>query len=270
MAIAKINDIECYYEVHGSGRPLLLIEGLSSDSQTWQLVLDRLKEHFKVIIFDNRGVGRTKDSGKPFDIAIMAKDAVMLLEHLGIEDADVLGHSMGGYIAQEIAITYPAKVKKLILQSTATHTSERNKLLFLDLVEIYENDASYEALLKEFMVWILTPEYFNDKQKTKQFIEYAMNYSYRQTPEDFKRQVEAYLGYSSLNRADNIQAETLVISGKKDILITPEESNLLASKIQNATIKYIANAAHSIQVEAPEELADEICAFSRCRDQVRG
>jgi len=240
---------------------LLLIAGLASDSQTWQLVLNGLRARFKVIIFDNRGSGRTKDAGAPIDIDLMAKDAVMLLDHLGIEDADILGHSMGGYIAQEMAITYPKRVKKLILVSTSTHTSERNKVLFQDLIKMYDNAPSYEDFLKEFMVWILTPEYFSDKRKTEKFIDYVLNYPYRQSSDDFKRQVNAYTGYSSLGRVNKILAETLVVTGGKDILITPEEANLLASSIQIATLKKIPNAAHSIQVEAPDEFVDAVCAF---------
>ncbi len=261
MTIAEINDIECYYEIHGTGRPLVLIGGLASDSQTWQLVLDRLKELFRVIIFDNRAVGRTKDAGKPLDIPVMANDTVTLLEHLGVGNAAILGHSMGGYIAQEIAITYPARVNKLVLASTAACTSGRNKHLFLNMADIYEETASYEKLLKEFMVWMFTPGYFDDKERTDEFIRCALDHPYRQTPEDFKRQVEAYIEYSSLDRLDRIQAETLVLSGEKDILITREETDLLASGIPNARVKHIAGTAHSIQTESPEKFADEICAI---------
>ena len=263
MSFAKINDIECYYETHGDGEPLLLIGGLASDSQTWSLMFNHLKKCFKVIIFDNRGVGRTKDSGRPFDISVMAKDAAMLLEHLGAKNADILGHSMGGYIAQEIAITCPGRVNKLILSSTASSTSKRNKVLFLDLVKMYESAASYETFLREFMVWLFTPDYLSDKEKTNEFIKYLLAYPYRQTPTDFKRQVAAYIGYSSLDRLDKIKAETLVISGEKDILVTREETDLLASKVQDAETRYMANTAHSIPAESPKEFADEICAFLR-------
>ena len=261
MSIAKVNNIECYYELHGEGRPLLLIGGLGSDSQTWVPVLDQLKECFKVITFDNRGVGRTKDNGGPFNISVMANDAISLLDHLGVNDADILGHSMGGYIAQEIAATYSSRVSKLILASTSSFTSERNKVIFSDLVKLYESDVPYESFLKEFMTWLFTSDYLASKEKTDKFIKYVVDYPYRQTLPDFKRQVNAYLGYSSLDKLDQISTETLVISGAKDILITPEETELLASRIRHAKIRYLKNTAHSIITESPEEFADEICAF---------
>lgn len=258
MATAEVNGAQLYYEIHGDGHPLLLIGGLSSDSATWSLILENLKKCFKVIIFDNRGAGRTKDSGGPFDIGVMAKDSVMLLDRLKIEKATILGHSMGGYIAQEAAITYPERVERLILESTSAETSERNKFLFTNLIKLYENDSTYEVFLKEFMVWLFTPEYFNDKKKRDEFINYILSYPHRQSPEDFKRQVEAYTGYSSTERLEKIQAETLVLSGEKDMLITPEETSFLASRIANAEMKYIAGAAHSIQTESPEKITEEI------------
>lgn len=261
MSFAEINDIECYYEIHGEGRPLLLIGGLSSDSQTWSLVLNELKKCSKLIIFDNRGSGRTKDPGSPFDISVMTKDAVMLLEHLEVKNADILGHSMGGYIAQEIAITCPTLVNKLVLASTASGTSERNKILFRDLAKLYKSDVPYETFLKEFIVWLFTPEYFEDKDKVDEFIKYLVSYPYRQSSEDFERQAEAYIGYSSLDKLNKIQAETLVMTGEKDILILPEETDLLASGMPHARTKHVANSAHSIQTESPGVFADEVRSF---------
>ena len=134
MPTAKIKNIDCYYEIYGEGVPMLLIGGLASDSQSWQGVIDGLMKDFKIIVFDNRGVGRTKCPEGSFDVKTMAEDAVMLLDSLGIEKANILGHSMGGYIAQEIAIAHPGRVDKLILESTAAVTSERNKTLFTNLV----------------------------------------------------------------------------------------------------------------------------------------
>ncbi|MFC1548671.1 alpha/beta fold hydrolase [Candidatus Omnitrophota bacterium] len=261
MSFTRINDIECYYEIHGNGKPLVLIGGLSSDSQTWTLMLDRLKKCFTVITFDNRAAGRTKDPGGPFDISLMAKDAVMLLEILKIENAYILGHSMGGYIAQEIAITHPELVNKLILASTSAYTSEKNKTFFLDLVKIYESGVPYETFLRKFMTVMFTNDHLNDKEKMDQFVKLVTDYPYRQDLEDFKRQVDAYIKYSSLDRLDKINAETLVISGEKDLLITREESDLLASKIRNAATKYLPDTAHSLPAESPQEFAEAICAF---------
>ena len=164
MPVATINSIECYYEIHGQGIPLMLIGGVSSDSQTWQPVLNKLKEHFEIIIFDNRATGRTHCPDESFDIAVLAKDAVTLLEHLKIDKANILGHSMGGYIAQEIAINYPEKVNDLILESTASYTSERNKELFDNLIRMLEENIPYSIFLKEFMNWLFSSAFLMIKK----------------------------------------------------------------------------------------------------------
>lgn len=258
MPIAKINNINCYYEVHGKGRPLILIGGLASDSQSWQFVLNQLKKYFQVIVFDNRGAGRTKYPGGSFEIDTLAKDAVMLFGYLKIENADILGHSMGGYIAQEIAITYPRKVNNLILASTAAFTSARNKLLFANMLKMLEENIPYALFLKEFMCWLFTPGYFEDKDKTDKFIKYALTYPYRQTIDGFRKQVEAYTAYSSYERLERIKAETLVIVGEKDILITRDDTELLVGRISKVTVKYIKGAAHSLPIEVPEDFVSAI------------
>lgn len=261
MSRAKINNIDCYYEVHGKGRPIMLIGGLASDSQTWRLVLNPLKKNRRVIVFDTRGVGRTQYPDKSFDATVLAKDAVALLDHLEIESADILGHSMGGYIAQEIAIAYPGKVNDLILASTAAFTSGRNKVLFTNMLEMLQKNVPYDLFLREFMRWLFAPGYFEDKKRAEGFIKSALDYPYRQTTDGFRRQVEACAAFSSLDRLGRIKAKTLVLAGEKDVLITRDETESLAGRIPKAAAKYIKNAAHSLPLEAPEALVNEIPEF---------
>ena len=261
MPVASINNIECFYEIHGQGMPLMLIGGVSSDSQSWQPVLNKLKNNFEIIIYDSRATGRTHCPAGFFDIAVLAKDAVSLLEYLKIDKANIIGHSMGGYIAQEIAINYPDKVNDLILESTAAFTSERNKKLFDNLIHMLEENLSYEIFLKEFMNWLFSPAFFNDKKKVNEFIRYIEEYPYKQTLEDFKRQLDAYFTYSSLNRLNTIKSQTLIIRGENDILITEEDNRILAGKICNVKVKKIKDAAHSLHVEEPNAFAIEVVAF---------
>jgi pimeloyl-ACP methyl ester carboxylesterase len=262
MPQAEINNISCYYEVHGKGRPLMLVGGLSSDCQTWKLVVDKLKKDFQVIVFDNRGVGRTQYPRGSFDIPIMTKDALALLDHLKIEKADILGHSMGGYIAQEMAITCPDRVNNLMLASTAAFTSARNKFLFSNMVGMLEKDIPHDLFLKEFMCWLFAPEFFNGKVKRTVFIQYVLNAPYRQTIDGFRRQVKAYSAYNSYDRLKKIKAKTLVISGRRDLLITPDEVQLLASRISNARLEYIEDVAHVLPIEDPKIFIEHIRAFN--------
>src|SRR5690349_18217962 len=112
------NGIELYYEIYGEGKPLVLISGLGYSLWQWHRVVPLLAEHFQVITFDNRGVGQSEKPAGPYSAQILAADTVGLLDALQIERAIILGHSMGGFIAQALALDFPGRVEKLILCST--------------------------------------------------------------------------------------------------------------------------------------------------------
>ena len=119
MPKIKVNDIQMFYEVHGEGFPLIMIMGFTGNTSWWDpRWIQTLSEKFKVIAFDNRGAGRTDISDREYSIKLFAEDTAGLMNALGIPQANVLGISMGGMIAQELVLNYPEKVKKLVLCST--------------------------------------------------------------------------------------------------------------------------------------------------------
>jgi len=120
MPTTNANGINLYYEVYGQGEPLLLIMGLSLNSKSWFRTLPALSEHYQVIIFDNRGVGLSDKPNTPYSIELMAEDARAVLDAAGVETAHVYGISMGGMIAQKLAIKYPERIRSLILGCTTS------------------------------------------------------------------------------------------------------------------------------------------------------
>jgi len=119
MPRTRVHGVELYYEVSGAGEPLLLVAGLGFGAWSWFRQIPDLSQHFRVIAFDNRGAGLSEKPDCEYTIEMMAEDAVALLRTLNVARAHVLGHSMGGYIAQEIALRHPDVVSKLILVSTS-------------------------------------------------------------------------------------------------------------------------------------------------------
>ena len=118
MPHSTVNGIKIYYEEQGTGEPLILINGLAFPMDLWFAQIRELSKDFRVIALDNRGIGRSDHPDEAYSIAMMASDAVGLLQSLGIAKAHVVGLSMGGFIAQEIALSYPEVVNRLILIAT--------------------------------------------------------------------------------------------------------------------------------------------------------
>ena len=120
MPKAEVNGIGMYYQVHGRGEPLVLIPGLGADHTSWFLQARAFKKHYRVITFDCRGMGKTDKPADPFTLETMADDVVALMDHLGADVANIVAVSMGGLVAQEIALDYPDRVSKLVLASSTS------------------------------------------------------------------------------------------------------------------------------------------------------
>lgn len=125
MPKVRVNDIQIYYETRGEGEPLVVIVGLGTDISEWENIIAPLSRHYHVIACDNRGAGRTDKPNIPYSIAMMAADTAGLLRALGIARSNVLGVSLGGRIALELALTHPEQVDRLMLVSTSARVAQR-------------------------------------------------------------------------------------------------------------------------------------------------
>jgi len=261
MPKTKVNNIQLYYELHGKGVPVLLIAGLGCDSQSWQPIIKEISKRFQAIIFDNRGVGRSDIPILPYTIRDMADDALKLLDHLNVRSTNVIAYSMGGYIAQEFAIRYPERVSKLILESTAPISSARNNLLFENFLKWRLHGMDLETWMRAWSFWLFAPQRFEDRSFIDAYIKAALEYPYPQSISAFKGQIEAISAHNTRDRLRSIQAETLVIAGKDDILILPEESEDLTKRIPKCSLLVVEDAAHSVYVEKPKAFIRAVLEF---------
>ncbi len=149
MSAIRIGDISMYYEVHGDGEPLLLINGLGLDSSFWMPQVSVFSQKHRVIVFDNRGVGQTDAPKVSYTTDMMADDTIMLLDHLSIARTNILGFSMGGLIAQKIAIKYPKRVKSMILASTAAELSPKAKQIISVWRRMLKEKINPETYLRQ-------------------------------------------------------------------------------------------------------------------------
>ena len=261
MPYCDHNDITLYYETHGSGPPLLLIAGFASDSQSWQPVIRTLAERFRVIVCDNRGSGRTRPMDVFVSIGDMADDCGRLLDHLGLGASHVLGHSMGGFIAQELALRQPHQLLSLILAATACRNSPRNNALFADWINIHTSGVNLEQWFRAIFYWLFTLRFFDDRHNVAAALNYALDYPFPQSGAALANQVRAMAEFDRSGDISTITLPTLVITGSEDILFPLETADMLVQLIPAARLEMIRNAAHSIHCEQPDAFCRAIITF---------
>ena len=263
MPKVKVNDINIYYEIHGKGFPFFLIRGLSSDVYRWPPnFISELSKNFKIILFDNRGAGRTDKPDIEYSIEMMATDTTGLMKVLNIEKAHILGYSMGGHIAQLIALNYPEKVKKLILCSTGCGGSNgipASKEVRTALAS-NRDGLSDEELVRNWITFYFIESFIRNKPDVVD--EYIRRSLLAPIPShSYRRQLNAINKFNSYKRLKNIRASTLVLSGKEDILVPHENSVLLAENIPGAKIVLLDNLGHGLFTPKPLLLAKTIIEF---------
>ncbi|MCK5036593.1 MAG: alpha/beta hydrolase [Candidatus Sabulitectum sp.] len=253
MASFSVNGVNLYYEVHGSGEPLLLIAGLASDSQSWLPVVEELASYYQVILPDNRGVGRTEPQDVEISIKAIADDCMALLSYLGFSSANILGHSMGGFAALDCAIRYPERVSKLILESTSVFCSPRNTALFSDWYSYLQNGMALDQWFRNIFYWIFSEGFFNDIGALQNAVRSAVEYPYPQTVNAFGDQVKAIEAFNCQEELKNITSKTLAVFGREDILFSPDENARVLNRIPGIVVSTVEHAAHSVHMEKPDE-----------------
>ncbi len=254
-------DQKIYYEVDGVGEPLLLIMGLSGDILAWANQITILKQHFTVIAVDNRDAGRSGAGTDGYAIADMAGDALAVLDALEVNAAHVLGFSMGGMIAQELALNHPARVKKLILYATSSGLATAHASVFDPWEWVVHNDAEGDVLAKFVLSMVMTENFLRDEAMVTQAMALRKAHPYPQSPDSFSRQASAVRGFDASERFTNISAQTLVLVGERDVLVPPWHSGELAAGIPGARLETLEGGGHGMFMEVPDRFTDVVVGF---------
>ena len=258
MATALVKGINIDYTVRGDGEPLVMVTGLGSSQSAFRFHVPTFAKHFRVITFDNRGGGRSDKPAGPYSIRQMADDCIGLLDQLGIKKAHVLGVSMGGTIAQEVAINYPERVSRLVLACTyAGHDALNGRT------------PQWDAAIKAFVQDRKTPSVglvFN-RWPFRVLGHLMLRSGYGRMGDaartGFAAQAEAAAGHDTLARLGSIKAPTLVIAGTGDKAIRPTSSDTLARLIPNAKLVKVKGGSHTFPVENRREFNREVLGFLR-------
>ena len=262
MPTTTINGIDLYYEETGSGPPLLLIAGLSGNTLGWAMLLPALSERFRVIAFDNRGAGRSSASPGPYSTRQMADDATALLDHLGIERADVIGHSMGGMITQELVLAHPEKVDRLVLLATYARPCPAIHDPWLsNWVQACERGADPAAVALSLMPWFFTAALMSEYDQVEAVLTEWLSDPYPAPAHGIASQAAACRTHDTLDRLPQIAAPTLVLVGAEDIVTPVSCSRQLADGIPGARLQVLERGGHIPDAEYPEAVTGALLAF---------
>jgi pimeloyl-ACP methyl ester carboxylesterase len=261
MPFVKADEIQLFYEEHGSGPPLLMIQGLGYPSGMWFRQVPELSKYYRTIVFDNRGVGKSDKPDEEYTVALMAADAACVLRVLDIERAHVIGVSLGGYIAQELALKNPQLVDRLILMSTSCGGSR-----YLELTKTFwEEVASLQGLPPQEIIrqgmalattqsfFLENPEIFNKSLEIR--------FENLQPLYAFVRQSTAGSLFDSRESAHLITRPTLILAGEQDRVMPLTLTEELAEKIPEARLRVFPNAAHLLFLEKTLEVNQAILEF---------
>ena len=260
MPVLEANGIHIGYEIHGQDHPLLLIAGVGYSRWFWHRLIPYLSDAYQVIAMDNRGAGESDKPPGPYTVAMMAADAAGLLDALGIRDAYVMGHSLGGFIAQELAITRPDLVAKLVLAST-THGGMKVIPITPEALEVLtKRDGDPLELIRRGIAVACAPGFAEQHPDLVQEL-IAYRLSNPVPPEAYQAQVMAGMGMNALSdeevarRMAALTMPVLILTGDHDRVVPPGNADLLAQKIPHARVHIIPNTGHLFPYEAPEATA---------------
>ncbi|MCL1794373.1 MAG: alpha/beta hydrolase [Oscillospiraceae bacterium] len=246
MPSVKTSDgININYSECGSGEPLILIMGLGAPGGVWEKHINEYKKRFRCIAIDNRGSGGSDKPGGDYTTKQMADDAVGVIDFLGMEKFHVSGISMGGAIAQHIAISRGSRVKSCVITASWAFCGEYMKNVF-EMLKITRGNMSYGNFSRMFLLWLYSAKtYENDFKTIEESFQNNIADLAPMNSHAFDSQAAACMSHDSRGKLEKITAPVLITAGSKDIFTPLECSNYLHENIKNSKLEIFSGYAHT-------------------------
>ena len=248
---AEREGVQIFWAEEGSGEPVLLIMGIGYPGAMWYRLLPYLTDRYRTIRFDNRGVGTTGVVPGPYTLEGMADDAAAVLDAAGERSAHVVGASMGGFIAQELTLRHPERVRSLVLACTHMNGPEA----------IPPSPEAMEMLVRRSSMTPLEAAeaavpfiYAADTPRVRIEEDFGVRMRQPTSPEGYTNQLQAVLAHGgTYDRLPDIRVPTLVVHGTDDRLVNPDNAPVLAERIPGARLQMIEGASHVFFTDRTEE-----------------
>ena len=250
MKSARAGRYDIAYEEQGEGFPLLLIHGLAGDHSAWTPQVEAWRGRFRVIAPDNRGAGRSTQVDEPVSTRDMAGDMLALLDHLGVERAHVVGRSMGGAIAQHLALMAPERVASLVMCASFAKLDAYGARTLANMREVLEITGSWAAHARHSVRNFVSPDFFDAHPERVQAIE-ALIGAERRLPACYIRQNHACLEHDTLAQLGAIRCPTLVLSGGRDPICPPVCARWIREAMPHAEGMVFEDSSHFFLMEEP-------------------
>jgi 3-oxoadipate enol-lactonase len=250
--------VELVYEELGDGAPLLFISGTSVDRSIWGGQVAHFMGRHRCITFDNRDVGESSLATAAYTPRDMAADTLALMDALGLGRADVVGHSLGGAIAQELALAAPSRVRTLALVGTWARNDEYTRALFHTWKRLRAGDT--RAFLESVLLFGVGHTFLNTVG-LEMLVGMFLAVPHPQDPAGYLRQVDADLAHDTADRLGRITCPTLVLGGEEDTIFFREHHEMLARTIPGARLVMLPRVGHSPPIENSDAFNRELETF---------
>ncbi|MEA3209506.1 MAG: 3-oxoadipate enol-lactonase [Chthoniobacter sp.] len=265
MALLSRTDAELYYELSGDGRPVLFIQGIGVAGEGWRPQVSALSARWQTLLFDNRGLGRSVPCRGPITVEAMAGDARALLDAAGWASAHVVGHSMGGVIAQQLALDAPDRVRSLALLCTFARGADGARLtpsiLWMSLrTRVGSRRMRRRAFLE--MIWSKADLRVADQDALAAQVAALVGRDLADSPPILLRQLKALGRHNVFNRLGTLaNLPTLVLSAEHDPIARPESGRALAAAIPGAHFEPLPAASHGVPIQHAAEINTRLERF---------